>query len=78
MASSNIDALPYYDKQVENPGEPFGSFVETTRLTVGAAKAAAQAMIEAELRPTQQITLDDPRLPPDVAVFPVCLKLLAD
>ena len=22
MASTDIDALPYYDKQVENPGEP--------------------------------------------------------
>ncbi|KAI9636689.1 Pre-mRNA-splicing factor SPF27 [Dioszegia hungarica] len=58
-SSSNIDALPYYDKQVEVPGEFPAS-----------AKAAAQALIEAELRQTPQIASDDPRLPPDVAVFP--------
>ncbi|KAK4687643.1 pre-mRNA-splicing factor SPF27, partial [Tremellales sp. Uapishka_1] len=58
-SSSNIDALPYYDKQVENP----------------AIKSAAQALIEAELRKTPQISMDDPRLPPDVQVFPKSTQL---
>ncbi|WVQ75458.1 hypothetical protein IAR50_005083 [Cryptococcus sp. DSM 104548] len=49
----NIDALPYVDKQVEDP----------------AVKAAAQALIEAELRQTPQINDDDQRLPPNVEVF---------
>ena len=73
MASLNIDALPYYDKQVENPGELVEDLRQGRELNVIAAKAAAQAMIEAELRHTQQLTMDDPRLPQDVAVFPVCL-----
>lgn len=55
MSSSNIDALPYYDKQVEDP----------------ALKAAAQALIEAELKGAKRVEDDDPRLPRDVAVFPV-------
>jgi pre-mRNA-splicing factor SPF27 len=72
MSSYSIDALPYYDKQVEVPG----TFARNLLLRKGgltriAAKAAAQALIEAELRHTQQIAGDDPRLPPDVAVFPV-------
>ncbi|ODN95715.1 pre-mRNA-splicing factor SPF27 [Cryptococcus wingfieldii CBS 7118] len=49
----NIDALPYVDKQVEDP----------------AVKAAAQALIEAELRQTPQIDDNDQRLPPNVDVF---------
>ncbi|ORX39059.1 Pre-mRNA-splicing factor SPF27 [Kockovaella imperatae] len=53
MASSNIDALPYFDKQLEAPG----------------AKSSAQALIEAELRNTPQISLDDPRLPAEVKIF---------
>jgi pre-mRNA-splicing factor SPF27 len=62
---SNIDALPYYDKQVDDPGESYN-----TTLNV-ATKAAAQALIQAELRSTPQISDDDPRLPRDVEVFPV-------
>jgi pre-mRNA-splicing factor SPF27 len=55
MASTSIDALPYYDKQVEDP----------------ALKAAAQALIEAELKGAKRVDDDDSRLPRDVAVFPV-------
>ncbi|KAK8843373.1 hypothetical protein IAR55_007030 [Kwoniella newhampshirensis] len=58
-SASYIDALPYFDKQVEDP----------------AAKAAAQALIEAELRKTAQVSDDDPRLPPTVEVFPKSTQL---
>ncbi|WVQ81409.1 hypothetical protein IAT38_003533 [Cryptococcus sp. DSM 104549] len=53
-SASYIDALPYYDKQSEDP----------------AVKSAAQALIEAELRQTPQIADDDSRLPAPVDVFP--------
>ncbi|RSH95322.1 hypothetical protein EHS25_000409 [Saitozyma podzolica] len=53
MSSSHIDALPCYDKQLDEP----------------ARRAAAQALIEAELRQTAQVAEDDPRLPVDVEVF---------
>ncbi|ORY24792.1 Pre-mRNA-splicing factor SPF27 [Naematelia encephala] len=53
MSSSNIDALPYYDKQVDDPS----------------LKAAAKALIEAELRQTPQIAPNDPRIPPNVEIF---------
>jgi hypothetical protein len=36
-----------------------------------ARRAAAQALIEAELRQTAQVAEDDPRLPVDVEVFAV-------
>lgn len=55
MSASIIDALPYYDKQVEAPG----------------AKAKVDALIEAELAQTPRVAEDDPRLGPDVDVFPV-------
>ncbi|KAK1922489.1 Pre-mRNA-splicing factor SPF27 [Papiliotrema laurentii] len=54
MSASIIDALPYYDKQADDPGR----------------KAAAQALIDAELKSIPQLANDDPRLPPNVEVFP--------
>ncbi|KAL7421484.1 hypothetical protein Q5752_004371 [Cryptotrichosporon argae] len=54
MLASLIDSLPYYDKQVDDP----------------ATKAAATALIEAELRRTPRVIDADARLPPDVDVFP--------
>ncbi|BEI80976.1 hypothetical protein CcaverHIS002_0201360 [Cutaneotrichosporon cavernicola] len=54
MSASIIDALPYYDKQVEAPG----------------AKAKVEALIEAELAQTPRVAEDDPRLGSDVDVFP--------
>ena len=71
MASSNIDALPYYDKQVDDPGES-GMRPSATYSCV-AFKSAAQALIESELRSTPQVSEDDLRLPPNVEVFPVGL-----
>lgn len=71
MASSNIDALPYYDKQVDDPGES-DVRASATYLCV-AFKSAAQALIESELRSTPQVSEDDSRLPPNVEVFPVGL-----
>jgi len=59
MSSSYIDALPYFDKEVENP----------------AGKSAAQALIDAELRKAPRPAQDDPRLPPDVDVFPKSTQL---
>ncbi|WRT68971.1 uncharacterized protein IL334_005953 [Kwoniella shivajii] len=58
---SYIDALPYYDKQLDDPS----------------AKAAAQALIEAELRKTPQINDDDERLPRTIEVFPKSTELSA-
>ncbi|EJT52426.1 hypothetical protein A1Q1_04638 [Trichosporon asahii var. asahii CBS 2479] len=54
MSGSAIDALPYIDKQVEDP----------------AIKQKAQALIEAELAATSKVADDDVRLPKDVDVFP--------
>ncbi|RXK35604.1 pre-mRNA-splicing factor SPF27 [Tremella mesenterica] len=53
MSSSNIDALPYYDKQIDDPH----------------FKAKAQALIEAEMRSTPKVEVDDPRLPPQTEIF---------
>jgi len=61
MSASIIDALPYYDKQVDDP----------------AARSAAKALIDAELRRTPRPAADDPRLGRDVEVFPHS-KSLAD
>ncbi|WOO83504.1 Pre-mRNA-splicing factor SPF27 [Vanrija pseudolonga] len=54
MSSSGIDALPYYDKQIDDQ----------------ALKAKALVLIEAELGQTPQVADDDARLPPNVEVFP--------
>ncbi|OXG78662.1 pre-mRNA-splicing factor SPF27 [Cryptococcus neoformans Gb118] len=56
---SYLDALPYVDKQVEDPIN----------------KAAAQALVEAELRHTPQIAEDDHRLATSVDVFPRSVHL---
>ncbi|KIR40497.1 pre-mRNA-splicing factor SPF27 [Cryptococcus deuterogattii 99/473] len=64
-STSYLDALPYVDKQVEDP----------------VTKAAAQALVEAELRHTPQIAEDDHRLAMSVDVFPLLKhleELLAD
>ncbi|WWC91321.1 uncharacterized protein L201_006264 [Kwoniella dendrophila CBS 6074] len=58
-SSSYIDSLPYHDKQLDDP----------------AIKAAALALIEAELRKTKQINDDDERLPKSVDVFPKSKEL---
>lgn len=39
-----------------------------------AVKARAQALIEAELAQTPRPAEDDPRLPANVEVFPVCIE----
>ncbi|KLT40982.1 hypothetical protein CC85DRAFT_225337, partial [Cutaneotrichosporon oleaginosum] len=65
MSASIIDALPYYDKQVEEPG----------------AKTKVEALIEAELAQTPKVAEDDPRLGQVVDVFPKSeglAKLLAN
>jgi pre-mRNA-splicing factor SPF27 len=76
---SNIDALPYFDKQVENPGEACSAeLTHPTRLlelqadtTLAAAKAAAQALVEAELKSTPKPASDDPRIPAEAEIFSV-------
>ncbi|GMK56241.1 hypothetical protein CspeluHIS016_0300810 [Cutaneotrichosporon spelunceum] len=61
MSASIIDALPYYDKQVEAPG----------------VKAKVEVLIEAELAQTPRVAEDDPRLGRDVDVFPKSESLAA-
>ncbi|WWC64139.1 uncharacterized protein I303_106747 [Kwoniella dejecticola CBS 10117] len=58
-SSAYLDSLPYHDKQLDDPS----------------IKAAAQALIEAELRKTPQINDDDERIPKPVDVFPKSTEL---
>lgn len=76
---SNIDALPYFDKEVEDAGARLGSLGRLSRRshmlkwdrTPTALKQLAQKEIENEMKGMQKISLDDPRLPEGVDVFPV-------
>lgn len=69
---SYLDALPYVDKQVEDPGKSIYLVTQRgTNILYSANKAAAQALVEAELRHTPQIAEDDHRLAASVGVFPV-------
>ncbi|WWC73200.1 uncharacterized protein I206_107166 [Kwoniella pini CBS 10737] len=58
-SSTYIDSLPYYDKQLDDPS----------------LKAAAQSLIEAELRNTPQINDNDERIPKSIDVFPKSSEL---
>nr|ODN90651.1 pre-mRNA-splicing factor SPF27 [Cryptococcus depauperatus CBS 7841] len=63
-STSYIDALPYHDRQIEDPGIAFSRTVGNYTI-----KAAAQALIDAELGQTPKVAEDDDRLPPRVHLF---------
>lgn len=69
---SYLDALPYVDKQVEDPSKSIYLVTQPEAYILYLVnKAAAQALVEAELRHTPQIAEDDHRLATSVDVFPV-------